>query len=313
MLDSMTMPEEQPMTSEVTAIVPTTCETRRATMLWRCLNSLRVTSVDPVQVIVVVNGGRVDEQLFQSLTTRTDLRVIRREEGNLPHALLAGRRLVETPFFCFLDDDDEYLPDAIDIRLTAIKDGVGADVVATNGIRRIAGRDAPAQSLLSEASGDPLAALFRENWLASCGGLFRSATVTEAFFENSHAYQEWTWLAFQLVNAGMRVRLLETATYVINDTTESASKAPASLENQLVLYDRMRAAGIRRDLRPMLHRRRATTWHMISERELRSGSLRRAWHAHLRSLCHPAGWRFAAFTRKLVTWLSRERHEQGAG
>ena len=51
---------------------------------------------------------------------------------------------------------------------------------------------------LAYAATDPLRALVIENWLASCGGLFRSDRVSIDYFDGVTRHYEWTFLAYSL-------------------------------------------------------------------------------------------------------------------
>ena len=141
--------------------------------------------------------------------------------------LFEGRKAVQSPYFCFLDDDDEYLAGAIDRRVEVMIDG-RLDVVASNGYRHSNGTDVPAFERLGEVQQDPLKALMTENWLASCGGLFRTESVGPEFFEDMHYPMEWTWLAFRLAVAQMRIGVIDEPTYRIFDSPVSASKSSPS-------------------------------------------------------------------------------------
>ena len=64
-------------------------------------------------------------------------RVERLEEASVAKAQQLGRRSSRTEFFCFLDDDDEYLPGAVSMRLNELRADSSVDVVVTNGFERI--------------------------------------------------------------------------------------------------------------------------------------------------------------------------------
>jgi hypothetical protein len=46
----------------------------------------------------------------------------------------------------------------------------------------------------------PLRALKVQNWLASCGGLYRSRSVSIEYFDEEATYFEWTLLAYKLAS-----------------------------------------------------------------------------------------------------------------
>lgn len=286
--------------ADVTVIVPTLATRERADSLLRALGSLAdAGGKQSLHIIVVVNGNRYHEPLIEALS-QTRVELIRIQEASLPAAILAGRRAVTTKYFCFLDDDDLYLPDAIALRVTVIETPPAADMVVTNGLRRSANREEAAMHRLGQVESDPQLALFHENWLASCGALFRTASVPVSFFEEPQAYLEWTWLAFRLTCAKCRIRVLDVPTFVINDTPGSASKSATYVASHVSLYRRMLELGERPDIREIIETRLAAAYHTIAGQQLRSRHLATAWKNHLRSLACRGGWRYASFSRRLI-------------
>ena len=123
---------------DVTTIIPTMAEEKRRHSLLRAIESIIAASVDPVQILVVVNGSRRSPEVLGKLRELDSVSILSLETGSLPLAILAGRRAVQTPYFCFLDDDDEYLPHAIDLRLAPMRSNEKLDFVVSNGYRGIA-------------------------------------------------------------------------------------------------------------------------------------------------------------------------------
>ncbi len=100
----------------ITMVIPTTCYANRRESLLRAVATARAASNQLIVVLAVVNGSRVDADTLTALSEQP-VQVDRQQEGSLPIALARGRSLVQTPFFGFLDDDDELLPGALDRRL----------------------------------------------------------------------------------------------------------------------------------------------------------------------------------------------------
>jgi glycosyltransferase involved in cell wall biosynthesis len=285
--------------ADVTVIVPTLATHERANSLLRALDSLATTDEQPtIHVIVVVNGNRYHAPLLEALE-QSKVELLRIPQASLPAAILAGRKAVTSRYFCFLDDDDLYLPEAIPLRMAAIETPPAADLVVTNGLRRSSTREEAAMHRLGSVEADPQLALFHENWLASCGALFRSESVPVSFFEDPHAYLEWTWLAFRLTCANCRVRVLDVPTFVINDTPGSASKSATYVESHVSLYQRMLKLGDRQDVRKIVQRRLAAAHHALSGQQLRAFHLGPAWANHLRSLACRGGWRYIGYSHRL--------------
>lgn len=285
----------------VTAIIPTLCTSARHDQLLRAIASLRGAAAQPPHILVVVNGPFFDRALLAELQQLAGVTVKQIPNACAPAAHLYGRQLVKTEFFCFLDDDDEYLPGAIDRRLLALRQSPDAALVVTNGLRRQ--RDASQTlmyGLLDAVADDPLAALFQENWLSSCGALYRTSAIRVDYFENFHDFIEWTWLAFKIALDGHPVCTLNLPTFVVHDTEGSASKSQAYLLAHISLLRRMKNAKPRPDIARILKVRECQAWHNASVRYLDRGDLRQAWQTHWHSLLHPHGWKFITYTRHLL-------------
>lgn len=283
----------------VNVIIPTTCESRRWPGLLRAISCLTNQEGVAVDVLVVVNGQRYDAGLFEQLRARADVRVIYQAEGSLPAALRLGRSLVTHEYFGFLDDDDEYLPGALLTRLKPMLQNPELDVVATNGYA--CAFDDRLRTLAVEHINDrPLEVLVGENWLASCGGLFRSAAITLEYFDGVTKHFEWTLLAFRIVNDGHPIRFLNVATFRINDTPESLSKSSAYQRGAAEFIEKLLAMNPPPRVRQALRRKLSAACHDLAEQYRSAGDRRNAWRYHLRSLAGPGGFRYASYTRWLL-------------
>jgi glycosyltransferase involved in cell wall biosynthesis len=286
---------------DCTIAIPTLALSERSSMLDRAIASIRRGNRSTIDVVVVVNGDRFDAGVVEALRCRPDLRVLQITTPSLSAALHAGRIAVRAPYFGFLDDDDEYLPGTVDARLSALAVDQSASVVVTNGYRYIDGSDRAAMFHLRPMPADPLRALFRENWLASCGGMFRADRISSSLFTDIAHYLEWTWLAFRIACERHQVVALDMPGFRIHDTVGSESKSEAYLVSQPGIYTRMLRASPPHDIARILRSRRTQAWHDISVHHLRNKNYKRAWHAHLKSINHPSGWKFMLYTRRLMS------------
>ena len=161
LLEAMRPPEAGQAEPQVTVIVPTTAQLSRRMELGRCLDSIRASSARPVQIIVVVNGQRYDEGVCDWLRAQPDVRYAYVELPSAPNAVWEGRLMVDTPYFSMVDDDDEYLPGATDLKLAALRAQPRADLVVTNAYRRFEGVDALLYNHLAQVQREPLAVRYR--------------------------------------------------------------------------------------------------------------------------------------------------------
>lgn len=288
----------------VTVIIPTTCERVRWSSLERAIVGILAQEGVAARVIAVVNGNRYDPDCFEALKRKDGVTVLYRSTGSAPLAQAAGRDAVETPYFAFLDDDDEYLPGALATRLAPLHADPALDFVVANGYRARNGRDELAIGDSSAIVADPLAALCERNWMASCAGLFRTRTVTADYFADPAPYMEWTYLAFRLT-ASLRMRWLDAPTYRINDSPVSLSKSDAYLRSELEILQRVLALPLPPQARRAVRRKLGRACHVFAEKSRRQGSHAQAWRFHLDSLSKPGGWRYLTYSRKLVQALWR--------
>lgn len=292
------------MTATVTVIIPTTCELRRKEQLAQAIASIQQQKNVNAQILLVVNGQRFDPDMLAELRGRTDLKVEYREEGNLPKALVHGRRQVTTDYFCFLDDDDWLLEHSLDMRVQALERDASLDVAVTNGYNVFEQRREIRVRHTTDINTQPLLALIAGNWLASCGGLFRTSTIGAEYFEGLIKFYEWTLLAFRLCQE-RKILFINEPTFAIRDTPGSLSKSSDFVLSDEALLRLMLAGNIPDEARQALRRKLTGTLHTISEHLLDQGHYWRAWEYHLKSLFYPGGLVFLPYTRRLLWPVKR--------
>ena len=162
-----------------------------------------------------------------------------------------------------------------------------------NGWRHRQGHDEPAFNHLAKSREDPLRALFRENWLASCGVLFRTSTIDVSYFENPMPYLEWTWLAWRLAVDGRRMRVSATPGFRIHDTGGSASKSTEYADASVELYERMLSDAPPSDVARVVRRRLQMQWAIRCASSLATGEIASAREAWRRVQRYPSAWRCA--------------------
>lgn len=284
----------------VSVIVPTRALARRRELTWRAIGSIldqRGISGIPT---VIVNGPDRDPELMRELTADRRLRVHVVEEASLPAALQAGRRLVDTPWFAELDDDDLLLPGALAARVDALAESDVHDCVVTNGYRRTAGDDVLHVPDMAAVARDPLQAFWTRNWLLPGSYLCRTDRVGSDVFDGMPAGLECSFIALRLATS-YRVKFLEHPTVVWHtDTPGSASKAPRQFLPRASAYQRLLALDLPRSARRKLLERITEDYHDASDFYLHEGDRREAWRWHLRSLVHRGGLRYLSYTRRLL-------------
>lgn len=292
---------------EITIIIPTACTAVRADSLWRAIASIQEAGPGTTRIIVAANGPHVAPDVAAELRRRQDVHFVHFEEGSSPKAVSLAVPLVDTEYFGFLDDDDQFLPHALNQRLALIKTKPEADIVLSNGYIRKRGEDVLYLQHLDDVARNPLAALFIENWLPSCGALFRRASIDVSYFQNYHPYAEWSWLAFRLALDQKRFCILDAPTFIVNaDTPSSLSKSIEYEQSYISLYQKMLKLSPPPEIIYKLKKRLSQAHHDVSNRLLAEGKLSIAAHHHLLSLKHPMGWRFLPYTRHFAAALLKK-------
>jgi glycosyltransferase involved in cell wall biosynthesis len=293
----------------VTVIIPTLARRERGPGLRRALDSvLAQRDVRPLPLLVI-NGEFRDPDLVAELAADRRLRVVTRDEASLPGALRRGRELVDTPWFAELDDDDLLLPGALEVRLRALEEMPGTDVVVTNGFRRGPDGDrlhVPAGSTIHE---DPLGALLIRNWLLPGSWICRTEALGVEVFDAMPRFLECTYLAVRFAITG-RMRFLEQPTVVwCTETPGADSKSRDFRLGQVAALRHMERLplSLPPSFRAGLSRKVSAECHDAARMLLEEGRLAQAVSWHLRSLGTRRGWRYLPFTGRLIAALGRRQ------
>jgi glycosyltransferase involved in cell wall biosynthesis len=284
----------------VTVVIPTLARRERAAHLLRAIDSVQRQRGVRAVPLLVINGDRRDPELVDALRTDSRIRVIEHAQSGLPDALRAGRRAVDGPWFATLDDDDELLSGALDLRLRTLLEHDDCDVVVTNGYRRLDGVNIRHVPDGAEVAVDPLRALLRANWLLPGSWLARSDRVGEQLFDGMPRYLECTFLAARFATA-YRMCWLDTPTVVYVEASPLAeSKSREYLLGQAEALRSLLAMDLPDDVRQGLRAHIVDACHAAADSELNAGRMREAWRWHAATLREPGGWRHISFVRHLL-------------
>ena len=290
----------------VSVIIRTLAEGRRRDAIFRALQSIVSQQGVTAIPIVVANGDRFDPTLLEELRGRRDLRFHYLELGSLPAAMQQGRAMVDTPFFCYLDDDDEYLPHGLQERVAMLGGHEEADAVVGGGYRVIGDQRSASGWKKGVASAqDPLRELLTDNWLAPCAGLFRSSQIGVEFFRDAPAYFEWTYLAFKLCLT-KRIIFSDLPGHVMHDTEESASKSERYRLAEASVIQHILRLALPDDVDRTLRERYGVAMREIADHYRAREQYGTAWRFHLNSLIQRKGMRYLPYTRKLLPVRARK-------
>lgn len=291
---------------DVSVIIPTAAEPRRRDLLLRAIDGIVAQAGVRALPVVVVNGSRFDPGLRDRLEADPRIRYHYQPLGSAPEAQLTGRRLVETPYFAFLDDDDELLPGALARRKAELEAHPDVAVVIDNGYSRTDdGVDEPRfPDMAALNRRRPVETLLDGNWMHNSAALFRTSLVPPRYFEDYVAYMEWTYVAFRLA-LDVKFRFVDGFGYRINSTEGSLSKGDAYAAGTVETLTRMLAHPAPPDILARLRNKRVDTWHNLSVRKLQRGELGPAWRYHWRCLGTRYGLRYLSYTRHLLAGRRR--------
>lgn len=284
----------------VTIVIPSLGLRERADMLWRAIDSVRTQEGVRAVPLVVLNGPRRAREVESALRADPGVRLLVREDADLPAAHRAGRDAVDTPWYGALDDDDLLLPGALARRIRELEAHPEADVVVTNGFVQRDGRRTLHVAAGHQVATEPLRALCGHNWFLPGCWLARSDRVEKELFHQMPRARECTFLAVRFATA-YRMRWLQEPTVVYHFGSPSAdSQSRPFLMGQVDALRRLLTfplpAWYRRHLRWSI----AATLHEEADRCWSNGELGEAWRLHLRSLVAWCGLRYLPFTRHLL-------------
>lgn len=207
----------------VTVIIPTAGEMSRLESLESAIQSALAQSGVNVTPLVMLNGCIHQKETYEKLSSDSRIRFFYDPKPSLPNAINVARQHVDTEFFCFVDDDDSLIPNTLKHRLAPFENDSEIDVVASNGYRhsKDTGNKAFFKNFLNNSE-NPLLSLMSGNWLASCGGLYKTSTIGNEFFDSEQKYYEWTYVAFK-VALSRKVNFVDLPTFIVNESEGSLS------------------------------------------------------------------------------------------
>lgn len=288
----------------VTTIIRTAAASTRAQLLERALASVFAQEGVDSQCVVVVNGANPDPAIVARLQNDRRLTCIVDCQAGKAEATAIGRLSVRTEFFAFLDDDDEFLAGGLALRARALRENPELACVATNGEYVRDGRVEHVFRKKTRIAKDYAGLVLRHrNWLASCGGTFRSEQVGIEYFLDLPPHREWTLIAYRIASH-LPVRFLDVATYRVHSTPHSQSKTQSYVESGVEVARAMMAWNTRAARIPAILRCENDAYRLACSHHRVMGDIARAWHYYRKSVMSPFGVTFLPYAALL---LARER------
>jgi glycosyltransferase involved in cell wall biosynthesis len=286
----------------ISVIIPTTCESTRADFLSRSISSVDMQKGVQVELLLVCNGPKQDEDLIRSIEKEHQIKVVRLEEGNVSKARYEGLLSSKGEYFCFLDDDDEFLPDALSRRLEILQSKSDCDVVVTNGMLHSADGDTPLvpPSFTSKINSDPCLTFLEQNWFASPASLFRSSRIEKNVFNFQFKYFEWTYLFFMLTS--LKRSFYYDGSYTYRKYEDHPMSVSKSIDYYLAypnFLKTLRRLDLPKTVHTAIHNKYISALNSQSNIYRKSNNLQEAWKAHLLCLIN-GGFRYIPYTRHLI-------------
>ncbi len=285
---------------ETSVIIPTLGLAGRSASLDRAIASVLGQKKISALPIVVLNGSRFDQSVLRALNDRSDIKFLKIDTASPVAARLYGRKRISTPFFGFLDDDDELLPDALCTLRDYFIRHPETDVVAGNYLNDIAGVRQPGLRQETLREPDHALALMKEQWLPSGGAMFKASTTNEQFFDIPFDHLEWTCTAILLALSKNIIRVPDRIFIrnigTVGQMTQSADYARDSIR----ALEWISQLNLSTHVRNLLQEKICSSLHTASDIEIKLGNSFAAWRYHFKSLVKPGGMKYLTFTRHLL-------------
>ena len=289
----------------VTVVIRTTGEAKRIPLLRRSIPSVLSQTDVAVNLVLVVNGTSFDAEFFRRAEDDARISVFYIDKRDSAIATTVGRSLVSGSFFSFIDDDDEFLPNALRSRIAYLLEDPAVDCLATNGYYFTHGTRRnifPDVRMFHDDYVLPL--LCGKNWMASNGATFRTRTVGQQYFENVSQHCEWTLIAFRIA-LQRRVRFVPDMTFNVYDTPGSSSKGASYVQGVAEMFALMLREEPPARYLPRIKREYTRSLHCACSYARMNGDWETAWRYYRATLAHRAGWKYLPYAALLLAKYRR--------
>lgn len=285
----------------VSVIIPTMCLSSRSELLKRTIKSITNQSDVHTEILVVLNGLQYDTETVKELEANPLINLIRLETANVSTARYIGVCQSQGDFFCFIDDDDEFLENAFQIRLNTFLEH-DVDFIISNGLLNKDGVDkiVVEYDSVTELRLNPAANLLKKNWFASSAGFYKAKSFNPELFNFSYKYFEMTYLFFLLISNGKTFYFNELLTYrVYQDQPLSVSKSNEYMLAHAVFLRNLMKFDLESSIKKFISKKYIAALNMQSNIEIQQGLKFKAWLSHLKCLLN-GGWEYIPYTRHLI-------------
>ena len=121
----------RPLKGDLPAICVVICTYNRVRLLPRAVESLREQTISNWEAVIIDDGSTDNTRSYVENLVQIDsrFRYFRQENGGLTAARNSGLQRAIAPWVTFLDSDDEYAPEHLELRLARVTSEPGIDLL----------------------------------------------------------------------------------------------------------------------------------------------------------------------------------------
>jgi len=290
---------------DVSVIIPTLCDSRRECSLKRSIDSVINQVGVSVEVIVVVNGDRFNQELLDYVSGLNDVKLFSVLKANVSKARYFGLSKVSTDFFMFLDDDDELYENSLGSMVEVFKRDNSVGLVVSDVDDESIGGRVGFYRDARFVEDNPVESLVYKNWLMSGGALFRKGAVSLDIFDISLKYNELTVLAMKVALSGVKLKVVDESFSYKYNSSISASKTIDFCLSYVETVECMLRMNLPFKVRVLMRHKLSSAFHSASVILLNNGDFKDSIFMHVKSICIVGGQRYFFYTRHVFGGVAK--------
>jgi Glycosyl transferase family 2 len=243
-------------------------------------------------------------RIMEWLATQPAVQVIRLASPGPGLARRVGAELVETDFMSFLDDDDEYLPDSLRIRVEYLDAHADINALITNGLLCEGSQESRLIPPLASLSSDPVVRALQHGWQAGMLTL-RRGKVDLSALHPVLGHHEWTYTAICLASTNS-LAVHDVPTFRYYKTPGSLSQTADHVLAEPIFWAHALKALAGSRYERLARRRMGQAFHDVAALHYRNGDFRSAVRHHLAGLQCPGGLNRYGLSAKLAIAILRK-------
>jgi hypothetical protein len=299
------------MIPRVTVVVASGCRADRAELIRRACHSVLSSDSGLGRVLVVANGSACDATIIGWLRSQPAIEVVQLASAGPGLARRVGAELARTEFVSFLDDDDEYLPNSLRIRVDYLDAHEDVNALVTNGLLCEGSQEVRIIPPLANLSSDPVVRAMQHGWQAGMLTL-RTKRVDLSALHPVLGHHEWTYTALCLSHTNS-VALHDALTFRYYKTPGSLSQTTQHVLAEPALWAHALEALAGSPYERLARARMGQALHSAATVYYENGNLQCAIRQHLAGLRFPGGMKRYGLSARLAIDVIRRSIRRRAG